>query len=569
MLTNLALTTRATALTIGLLLALTIVLGLSAFTTVSKSIADQVIQRQSASLRIASLEFAENYPQFQITYNSAGDVERITADTLPEFTDHALIDRIGSMTGETATVFAWESANQDFWRRTTNIIKPDGQRAVGTQLGQNGAVYPVITAGETFSGEAVILGTPYYTIYEPIFNSSGQTIGILYAGVEKAKIDVELTEVLSAFGLTAAVALVVAVAIALVLFRKMLRPIPVLSEFMLRLSKDEKGLEIPFMDRRDEIGKIASALGVFEEHAKERRALAESQVEAEQRAANERREALEGMVSKLEASVGKVAGTITNSSTQLTDTATTMVGAAQGSAEQSQSAKSMAESSSERVDSMAAAAEQLGVSIREISQQMASQTSAADDAVHAVEASNEQIKGLAESVASISEVIGLITTIAEQTNLLALNATIEAARAGDAGKGFAVVASEVKSLATQTASATEQIANQIQAVQTQTNATVQTISGINERIQNIKEISTSVAAAVEEQNAAASEINRATQETAAATRDMAASMEDVNSAAEESGGRAQSMLTMAKELDDEAKGLEQEIKRFVTTAVAA
>ncbi len=564
-----SLTMRATMLTVGLLLVLISVLAVSAYLTVSNSVERQVIERQAASLRIASLELSERFPEFRITYGSDGNVDRIVVESLPEFTDHGLIDRIGSMTGETATVFAWETENQDFWRRTTNIIKPDGQRAVGTPLGKNGAVYPVLTAGETFVGEAVVLGTPYYTIYEPIFSTNGSTIGILYAGVERAKIDAQLTSVLSAFAISAAIVLIAGVAVAALSFLKMLRPIPVLSETMHRLAQDETGIEIPYMDRQDEIGSISKALGVFQQHAEEKRALAERQVKAEQQAADQRKVELTDLVGKLEATVGKVAGTIAESSAALTGTATTMVSSAEGSSEKSGSVQAMAASSSERVDSMAAAAEELGSSIREISQQMSNQTNAADNAVSAVEASNEQIKGLAESVSSISAVVELITSIAEQTNLLALNATIEAARAGDAGKGFAVVASEVKSLANQTASATEQIAKQIQDVQSQTDATVRTIGGVNERIRNIKEISTSVAAAVEEQNAAASEINRTTQETAAATRDMASSMDHVNRATEESGVQAQSVLTMARELDGEAKGLKDEIGRFVTTVKAA
>ncbi len=98
-----------------------------------------------------------------------------------------MIDNIGRMTGETVTVFAWDDATKDFWRKTTNIVKPNGERAVGTPLGQNGAVYPVLTKGNTFRGEAVILGKPYYTIYEPIFNANNKVIGILYAGVEKKR----------------------------------------------------------------------------------------------------------------------------------------------------------------------------------------------------------------------------------------------------------------------------------------------------------------------------------------------------------------------------------------------
>ncbi|MCB1753821.1 MAG: methyl-accepting chemotaxis protein, partial [Gammaproteobacteria bacterium] len=190
--------------------------------------------------------------------------------------------------------------------------------------------------------------------------------------------------------------------------------------------------------------------------------------------------------------------------------AQTMSSIAERSSGQSAEVASAAELASSNVQTVAAAAEELGSSISEISRQMSVQNGAADDAVTAALASDTEIKGLAEKVEAIGDVVNLITGIAEQTNLLALNATIEAARAGDAGKGFAVVASEVKNLASQTAKATDQIATQIQEVQDRTGKAVSAIADIGTRIEKIREIAASVAAAVEEQNAASGEISRNT-----------------------------------------------------------
>ncbi|MAN77941.1 MAG: hypothetical protein CML24_12305 [Rhizobiales bacterium] len=143
---------------------------------------------QQSNLRVAATMFADAVEGGEVAWNAEGEVTGVTLPAIPEFTDNTLIDKITQVTGETATVFVWDEETQDFWRRTTNIIKPDGTRAIGTELGQTGAVYPVVMSGETFLGEAVILGNPYFTAYQPITAPDGEILGILYVGVEKAKI---------------------------------------------------------------------------------------------------------------------------------------------------------------------------------------------------------------------------------------------------------------------------------------------------------------------------------------------------------------------------------------------
>jgi methyl-accepting chemotaxis protein len=563
------LTGKAALTTVCLLILLTGALSTAAVLSVSDSIRQQAVDRQTASLRIAAMELADAYPGVSVSYGDNGSVRRITVDALPEFTDHDLIDRVGRMTGETATVFAWEDDTRDFWRRTTNIIKPDGSRAVGTQLGQNGAVYPVLTAGQTFSGEAIILSVPYYTIYEPIFTKSGDVVGILYAGVEKERIEASLYEIMTSLGIAAIVATAVAIALAVLVFRKMLSPIPALSGIMRRLAANEIDLKVPYRDRGDEIGEMAEAVEVFRVNAHEKAKLEARQTENDERADAEKREALARVVNDFEAGVGDVVRALSGAVSEMGSTAKGMSDETGRAIAEASSVANAADQASSNVETVAAASEELISSISEISRQMALQTTSAEEAVDAAEVSDREIKGLATKVESIGEVLNLITSIAEQTNLLALNATIEAARAGEAGKGFAVVASEVKSLATQTAKATDKIAAQIQAVQQQTGSAVNAIGDINERITKIREISTSIASAIEEQNAAASEIGRNTQEAATGTQRVSTSITSVTEATSDTGSSAERVLEASDSLSSQCGQLSTKVQEFLDRVRAA
>ena len=211
---------------------------------------------------------------------------------------------------------------------------------------------------------------------------------------------------------------------------------------------------------------------------------------------------------------------------------------------------------------MSAAAEQLGTSIREISNQVTQQSGMAGEAAQAASESGRRMTTLSEAADSIGEVMTLITTIAEQTKLLALNATIEAARAGEAGRGFAVVASEVKSLAEQTARATEQIAGHVQAVQGETDGAVTANRVIHGKVEAMREISATVAAAVEEQTAATQEISRNVEQAHQGTAEVAGAITEVTGTADESSVASDHVLTAAQQLAAEVAKLSQQVSDF-------
>ena len=526
-------------------------------------------EREHHSLRVAALTLQDQYPDLDVRIDDQGTLTRLIWPELPDFADHDLIDRIGRMTGETATVFAWDPETRDYWRRTTNIGADQGQRAVGTRLGQDGAVYPVIRAGETFMGEAVILGRDYYTIYQPIFDREDQVIGILYAGVTRAALQGTLDRVQDTILWDAAVAIVAAALVAVVVFRRMLRPLVQLIPVVRRLADGETDLAVPGQDRGDEIGAIARVGETLRTGAIQRAEMEERTAETERRAAGEKRAAMHQMADAFEAAAGDVIRAVSVAAGELHATASTMARTAEHTSDQAMAVATASEQASGNVQSVASAAEQLGASIAEISRQMAVQTDAADQAVGAAGESDAQMQGLNDQVAAIGTVVDLIRSIAEQTNLLALNATIEAARAGDAGKGFAVVASEVKNLASQTARATEQIAQQIQAVQDQTGCTVAAISAITGKIDRIREISASVAAAIDEQDAAAGEIGRNTRAASDGTHQVSASVAAVTDGARETGGNAAHVLAAAEALSQRSTQLTDHVAGFLGQLRAA
>jgi methyl-accepting chemotaxis protein len=221
------------------------------------------------------------------------------------------------------------------------------------------------------------------------------------------------------------------------------------------------------------------------------------------------------------------------------------------------------------VQTVSAAAEELASSVAEIGRQVTQSAKVTESAALEAKRTNETVTGLVQAAAKIGEVVGLINDIASKTNLLALNATIEAARAGEAGKGFAVVASEVKSLANQTAKATEDIIDQITAIQAATNNAAGAIQSIGKTIGEINEISASIAGAIEEQSAATSEIARNVQQAAGATQEVSTNISGITEAAHHTGDAAGEVSAATGGLSREAETLRGEVAKFLKELRAA
>ncbi len=366
----------------------------------------------------------------------------------------------------------------------------------------------------------------------------------------------------------AALVLVLGAALSVLIGRGIVRPLAAMTGAMGRLAAGDRADAIPGRASRDEIGDMARAVEVFRQNALRGDALSAAQ-DAE-RAAKERRAAqLSALVRGFEAQVGLLVGQLCSSSAELEATARSMTASAgQANSQASAGAVAAAEASS-GVQTVAAAAEELSCSISEISRQVAQSARMTQKAVGDARRTDAIVHALAQGAQKIGDVVGLITSIAGQTNLLALNATIEAARAGDAGKGFAVVASEVKSLAQQTARATEEIAGQVAQIQAATQEAVGAIDAITLTIGEVSAIATAIAAAVEQQGAATSEIASSVAQTAGSTQNVSATISGVSEAAQGTGAAAAQVLGAAGALSRQAGQLTREVDSFVAGVKAA
>jgi methyl-accepting chemotaxis protein len=358
--------------------------------------------------------------------------------------------------------------------------------------------------------------------------------------------------------------------LALLLGKGISRPMTAMCEAMRELANGNFDVVLPGLGRKDEVGEMAGAVEEFKMQAiakAERDAAAQDAQNKASSAA--RRTELIRFADDFEAAVGAIVSNVSASAVQLEAAAGTLTRTAETTQRLSSQVAGASEEASSNMQSVASATEELSASVDEIGRRVRESNEIAEAAVLQAEQTDGRIGKLSRAAQEIGDVVKLITAIAEQTNLLALNATIEAARVGEAGRGFAVVASEVKSLASQTAKATDEISSHILGMQGATQESVAAIKEIGGTIGRISTIASTIASAVEQQSSATQEIARSVQTVAQGTHEAAANIMQVNRGATETGSASEEVLNSAKTLSTESTRLREELDRFMANIRAA
>ncbi len=407
-----------------------------------------------------------------------------------------------------------------------------------------------------------ILSRGEYIVIDPVVGDRGKTIGYLAMQFSRARSDARvIREMIWLIG-SGLLFLASVVFLLNFLLNRVTAPLESMTDIMRRLAGGDMTAEVPNIQRNDEIGAIAQTLQNFKERLEERLNL-ESALEAASASVSERQRRVDDLIAQFRQTISGVIDQVAAHSDQMTVAADSMSSIATESARRAQAAARATSEASANVMTVARASEELSASITEIEQQVMRTRSVVIEASRTTSETTKTIDGLASKAHEIGEIIGLIQAIAAQTNLLALNATIEAARAGEAGRGFAVVAQEVKSLADQTARATERIGEHVTAIQTATTDAVQAIASISMTMSQAEGYTAGIAVAVEQQASATNEISRSASEAAYGTESAAADMKKLEASVGETDQSAAQVHQAANDVAQQAEHLSRTIDRFL------
>jgi len=438
-----------------------------------------------------------------------------------------LPDKVKELCGGTATIFMGDT------RVSTNVIKADGSRAVGTKL-QGPVLDAVLRQGLKFRGEAVILGEPYYTAYDPIKSAQGEVIGVLYVGVKKDVYFSTFNRLVWFLGALAGGYIIIAIVLSIFAIRSQLKGLEKVENLMSEVADGNLAV-VGTNHGRDEIAKVEQAfirmIGQF-------RTIIEGIHTSSGRIA--------GSADRLLVSTAEMASETQNTSTR----ANTVAAAAEEMSVASASVAASMEQATSNLTRTSQSTSQMGSTIVEIAGNSEKARVISEKASQYAGGMNTLMVELGLAAKEIGKVTETITAISSQTNLLALNATIEAARAGSAGKGFAVVAGEIKALANLTSAATEDIKVKIAAIQNSCSGAAEDTRRIAGVIQDVREVVTVIAAAIEEQSVV--------------TQDMVGTLAQVSSGVSEANHRVAEGSTVTRSIAEDIAGVDRSANEITT-----
>jgi methyl-accepting chemotaxis protein len=503
--------------------------------------------------------------------------------------DFATVDHIKNLVGGVATVFMGDT------RITTNVMKPGGGRAIGTQLAKGPVYDTVLGGGQPMRGETAILGAPYFAAYDPIKSPSGEVIGVLFVGVAKADFFQPVYRQIMWMAMSGLLIAIAGIAATVMVVRRQLKPLQDIRAALKRVMSGDMTVKLPFAGRGDDMGQMADAVHNFRDDAREKVRI-EAEAERVRAAADAERKANEavqaaaarelalvveqlgGGLSKL--SSGDLTYRLTHAFAQdykklqddfnaavakLQDTMAVIngntAGITAGVGEITQASDNLAKRTEQQAASLeetAAALDQITATVRKTAEGANHANAVVAEAKADAERSGDVVEkavaamGQIESSSrAISQIIGVIDEIAFQTNLLALNAGVEAARAGDAGRGFAVVASEVRALAQRSAEAAKEIKALISTSSAQVAAGVNLVGEAGKALQriavqitDINGVVSEIAASAQEQATGLAQVNTAVNQMDQVTQQNAAMVEEATAASHSLAQEAETLANL-------------------------